>query len=142
MIFNRVWAMPSRWTFEIIPISNLLARYVGNGKGWIDPFAGMKSPAEFTNDLNPEMPAKYHLDALTFLQQLPGQYMGVLFDPPYSLRQLSECYADIGIDKIPAHQTTNFYSDLRDFIYPKIKTGGALYQFWMELYRYGRNTRL
>lgn len=32
--------MPSRWTFTIPPIADLLAKYVGDGKGWIDPFAG------------------------------------------------------------------------------------------------------
>ena len=37
---NRAWSMPSRWTFTIPPIAELLARYVGDGKGWIDPFAG------------------------------------------------------------------------------------------------------
>ena len=51
MKMNRVWAMPNKWTFKIPPIAELLARYVGDGKGWIDPFAGMYSPAEFTNDL-------------------------------------------------------------------------------------------
>jgi len=97
MIINRVWAMPSKWTFTIKPIAELLARYVGDGKGWIDPFAGMYSPAEFTNDLNPKRPTLYHLDALTFLQQLNGnQYKGVLFDPPYSPRQVKECYDEIG----------------------------------------------
>lgn len=96
MIINRVWAMPNKWTFQIPPIRDLVARYVGDGKGWIDPFAGMTSPAEFTNDLNPEMPAKFHLDALDFLKQLQGQYKGVLFDPPYSYRQVQECYAGVG----------------------------------------------
>ncbi len=96
MIINRVWAMPNKWTFQIKPIAELLARYVDDGKGWIDPFAGMYSPAEFTNDLNPEAKAKYHLDALDFLKQLKGEYKGVLFDPPYSPRQVKESYNSVG----------------------------------------------
>jgi hypothetical protein len=88
--------MPNKWTFQIPPIAELLSRYVGDGKGWIDPFAGMTSPAEFTNDLNPESPAKYHMDALDFLKQLKGDYLGCLFDPPYSPRQVKECYDSIG----------------------------------------------
>ena len=97
MKISRVWAMPNKWTFQIPPIANLLAQYVGDGKGWIDPFAGMTSPAEFTNDLNPGSPAKYHLDALDFLKQLNGNlYKGVLFDPPYTPRQVKECYDGIG----------------------------------------------
>ncbi len=96
MIINRVWSMPSKWTCTIPPIADLVSRYVGDGKGWIDPFAGMTSPAEITNDLNPDMPAKFHLDALDFLKQLEGNYKGVLFDPPYSLEQLKRSYEDIG----------------------------------------------
>lgn len=88
--------MPNKWTFQIKPIAELLARYVGNGKGWIDPFAGMTSPAEITNDLNPTSLAKFHLDALDFLRQLKGEYEGVIFDPPYTPRQVKECYNSVG----------------------------------------------
>jgi len=96
MKINRVWAMPNKWTFKIKPIAELLARYVGDGRGWIDPFAGMTSPAEFTNDLNPDAKAIYHLDALEFLKSLKDIYNGCLFDPPYSPRQVKECYDSIG----------------------------------------------
>jgi len=95
--FSRVWAMPNRWTFRIKPIAELLSRYVGNGKGWVDPFAGMSSPAETTNDLNPKVNAQWHLDALDFLRILPvDSYKGLLFDPPYSPRQVKECYDSVG----------------------------------------------
>ena len=50
MKINRVWAMPNKWTFKIKPIEDLLFRYNVNS-GWVDPFAGMNSPAEFTNDI-------------------------------------------------------------------------------------------
>jgi hypothetical protein len=96
MVIKREWAMPDQWTFRIKPIAELLNRYVGDGKGWIDPFAGMNSPAEITNDLNPNNPADYHLDATDFIRQLSDVYKGLLFDPPYSLRQIKECYDSIG----------------------------------------------
>ncbi len=96
MIINRVWAMPNKWTFTIKPIAELLTRYVGDGKRWIDPFAGMYSPAEFTNDLNPKAKAQQHLDALDFLMSLSGTFAGCLFDPPYSPRQVKECYDSVG----------------------------------------------
>jgi len=89
--------MPNKWTFQIPPIAELLARYVGDGKGWVDPFAGENSPAEITNDLNPDKPTMFHLDALEFLEQLKGKYIGALIDPPYSPRQVKECYDNIGI---------------------------------------------
>ena len=40
VLFNREFATPSAWTFEIEPIKQLLDRYVSDGKGWIEPFAG------------------------------------------------------------------------------------------------------
>lgn len=85
--------MPNKWTFTIKPIKELLDRYVGDGKGWIDPFAGMYSPAEYTNDLNPEMPTKYHKDALEFLrEQEDNSYRGIIFDPPYSYEKAKRLY--------------------------------------------------
>jgi hypothetical protein len=90
MKISRVWAMPNKWTFKITPIADLLAKYVGDGKGWIDPFAGETSPAECTNDIdNPK--ATFHEDALEFLSRL-SEAKGVLFDPPYSVEQCLRKY--------------------------------------------------
>jgi len=118
--------MPNKWTFKIPPIAELVARYVGDGKGWIDPFAGMYSPAEFTNDLNPEMPTTYHLDALDFLKMLQGQYQGVLFDPPYTPRQVKESYNSVGRhmeqdDALLGYKRGQYKS----LIAPLVKTGGV-----------------
>ena len=121
--------MPSRWTFTIKPITELLARYVGDGKGWIDPFAGENSPAEITNDLNPGRPTKYHLDALEFLKQIPGQYDGGLYDPPYSLRQIVECYQGFGLDVDKKWATTKFYSDTKTAMTKRIKLSGVVISF-------------
>jgi len=126
VIINRVWAMPNKWTFQIPPIAHLLQRYVNNGEGWIDPFAGKTSPAEITNDLNPKMPTLFHLD---FLKQLTGQWQGVLFDPPYSYQQMKECYEEIGMGRITARHATNFYGDLREVIEDKIILGGHAISF-------------
>jgi len=126
MIINRTWAMPSRWTFTIKPIAELLARYVGDGKGWIDPFAGESSPAEITNDINPARPSMYHLDANIFLQQLDGQYNGILFDPPYSLRQVKEVYDSLG--KKMTGLELNF-GDIRELVKNKIKPNGIAISF-------------
>lgn len=53
MRMERIWAMPNKWTFAIKPIDRLLREEMGKGV-WVDPFAGVKSPATITNDLNPE----------------------------------------------------------------------------------------
>jgi hypothetical protein len=40
MIINRVWAMPNKNTFDILPIKNLIYKYLDNQATWIsiDPF--------------------------------------------------------------------------------------------------------
>ena len=91
--------MPSKNTFSIKPIKELLGREVGEGV-WIDPFVRdscFKHLMTHTNDLNPEFEADYHCDAIDFLQMFEDESIdGVLFDPPYSPRQVQECYNQIG----------------------------------------------
>lgn len=96
VIITRKWAMPSMHTFTIKPIADLLNRYVGDGKNWADPFAGENSPAEFTNDLNPKKRAIYHLTCEEFAKIIPP-VKGVLFDKPYSGRQMKEVYEGVGL---------------------------------------------
>jgi hypothetical protein len=127
--------MPDKWTFRIPPIADLLARYVGDGKGWIDPFAGETSPAEITNDLNPERPATYHMDATDFIKQLPGQYKGLLFDPPYSLRQIKECYDSVG--KTVTGLELNF-GEFQQQIEHVIEQGGTAISFGWNLIGMGK----
>lgn len=122
--FNRVWAMPSHHTFTIKPITELLERYVLDGLGWIDPFSGGNSPAEVTNDLNPNSPTKFHLDAKDFLNQLPGLYKGCLFDPPYSPRQIKEMYEAIGIKNSFQNTMATFWSEKKNIAATKIQPGG------------------
>lgn len=124
---KREWAMPDSRTFDIVPIRNLVKRYVGDGSGWIDPFCGGTDFAELTNDLNPDKPAKFHLHAKDFIIQLNGQkFNGVLFDPPYSLTQVKECYNNIGIDLMDKEDVQNFPTHIKDLIAPKIKAGGTI----------------
>ena len=113
-------------TFTIEPIRQLICRYVGDGKGWIDPFAGENSPAEITNDLNPEKPAKYHMHALDFAKMLDGTYNGCLFDPPYSLTQVKECYASIGCEDFMSQDASHFPYDIKREIAKRIKPDGIV----------------
>lgn len=102
--------MPNRWTFTIPPIRDLLAEEVGSYDRWLDPFAGRYSRAEFTNDLNPEMPVDYHMDALDFLRMWPDGFAdGVLLDPPYSITQAAECYRSFGKEKLEVHPSNMGY---------------------------------
>jgi len=91
MQLSRYWTMPSIWTFTMKPVKELLERY-GVGQGWVDPFAGENSPAEWTNDLEGRG-AKSQMDALEYLRALADQsYNSVLFDPPYSVEQCLRRY--------------------------------------------------
>jgi hypothetical protein len=88
---DRVWAMPNKWTFLVKPIKELLVEY-NTTLGWVDPFAGENSPAEFTNDIE-NRGSKFQMDGLVFLKSLKDNiYNGVLFDPPYSVEQCLRRY--------------------------------------------------
>ena len=127
MRINRVWAMPNKHTFKIKPIAELLGRYVGNGRGWVDPFAGYNSPAETKNDLNPKVPVSSHRDALGFMEGLPTSCRGgVLFDPPYSISQVKECYEGFGFEQLEIKPTSMAYwARIKDNMARVIITGGV-----------------
>lgn len=95
---TRVWAMPNKHTFLIKPIAELLKEEMV-GIFWADPFCGENSPAMFKNDLNPSIKqAQFHLDAPEFMKLFPDNSVdGVVLDPPYSPRQVKECYDSIGL---------------------------------------------
>ena len=120
---NREWAMPSKWTFEIKPIKELLERY-NFGKGWIDPFCGKFSMAEFKNDLNPENKnAEYHMEALEFLMLKEWNIDGAVFDPPYSLTQVSRSYNDIGLKFKAKENPTGGFPKVRARLAELLKQG-------------------
>ena len=141
--FERTWAMPSAWTFTIKPVQTLLVKYEAMGlakKGrWVDPFAGKHSPADVTNDINPEMPTDYHLDAFRFCLKVKGAFDGVLFDPPYSYRQVSEHYKAVGIKPTQLDTSNNFYNRVMNAICDKIKNGGLAISFGWNSNGFGKN---
>lgn len=98
VIFSRVWEMPNSNTFDIKVIYKLIHKYLKPEFESIDPFANKSKLAKITNDLNPEMNTDFHLDAVDFLKQFDNNSLDfVFYDPPYSLRQVSECYKNVGI---------------------------------------------
>ena len=103
MNINRVWSMPNKNTFTIKPIKELIERYIGELKNKkpnpiiIDPFANNSKIANITNDLNPEFDTDYNMDALDFLRMFKENSVDmILYDPPFSPRQVSECYRALG----------------------------------------------
>lgn len=129
MRIERLWAMPSKWTFQIKPIKELLSRYLV-GNVWADPFAGQSSLAQYRNDLNPNNNQPFCKEALDFMQSIPENILdGVLFDPPYSLTQVSRSYNDIGLQFKGKENPTGGFPKVRDEIAKKVKTGGYVISF-------------
>ena len=91
--------MPNSNTYDVKCINNLIHKYIKPAHKSLDPFANKSKIATITNDLNPEYKTDYNLDAVDFLKLFENNSAdAVLYDPPYSLRQVSECYKNVGIE--------------------------------------------
>lgn len=130
MEMKRIWAMPNKNTFDIAPIKKLLLEEVEQGKTWIDPFANKNKFASITNDLNPEYDTDYHVDALEFLKLFADASVdGVLYDPPYSPRQVSECYKNFGYEVTSKTTQASFWTNHKKEISRIVKSGGKVITF-------------
>ena len=131
MKIERAWAMPNKNTFSIKPIKQLLTEEVDNKNNlWIDPFANTNKWGNITNDLNPEYDTDYHLDALDFLIPFEGESVdGVLFDPPFGPRQVSECYKGFGIPVTMQTTQASFYTNIKKEIARIVKPNGKVISF-------------
>lgn len=129
--FSRHWAMPNADTFSIGPIHNFVWRYLAAGGISIDPFARNKTWCTRTNDLNPETSAQDHVDAEEWLHGLDliGSVDLALFDPPYSPRQISECYAMVGRKASMRDTQSGWYTRVRNALHPLVKQGGIVLSF-------------
>ena len=130
MEITRVWAMPSSHTFSIKPIAELIQRYIKPNQTIVDPFANSNTFATITNDLDPSMPTAFHMDATDFLKTLGDEIADVvLYDPPYSPRQVSECYKRLGM--VVDMQTTqsSYWSTQKREISRIVKRGGMVITF-------------
>lgn len=133
-LIERAWAMPNKKTFSIKPIARFIEEEITDCEMVVDPFARNARLAHITNDLNPECDTDHHLDALEFLMLFDDESVdGVLYDPPYSLRQLKECYDGVGFS-LSQYQTQHFFSDIKDEISRICKTGAKVVSFgWSSL---------
>lgn len=121
MRIERIWSMPNKWTFDIKPIRLLLEEEVTEGT-WCDPFCGKNGAlyAKITNDLG-----SGGVDAVEFLKGLEdGSLDGVILDPPYSLRQVSEHYKKAGIKVTGWHTSAGNTASLKDQAARSVRKGG------------------
>lgn len=138
---ERVWAMPNKNTFDIKPINQLIKEELTDGL-WIDPFANKNKYATITNDLSLEFDTDYHLDAFEFMKMFDtGSVDGVLYDPPYSPRQVSECYNNVGYNVTWDTTKASFWGNHKREISRIVKIGGKVITFGWNSggigYKYG-----
>lgn len=132
-VISRTWAMPNADTFSVKPIGEFVQRYLAMSKCSVDPFARNKRWATFTNDLNPETLAEFHLDAEDFLREMArrgNSFDLALMDPPYSPRQISECYKAAG-RTVGMVETQNavLYKRVRDALVGVLRPGAIVLSF-------------
>ena len=146
MKIKRAWAMPNSKTFKIKPIKELIKKYAVRNDLFneemiiVDPFANEMSIKDMlpknanikyvSNDLDMYYETDYHLDATEFLKQVEDNSVDLLlYDPPYSPRQVSEQYKKL-------HQTVNmtttqssYWGNQKKEISRIMKKGGAVITF-------------
>lgn len=117
---SREWAMPSGNTFTIAPIAALLARVMAGRVSTADPFARTSKRATHSNDLDPTFGHEHALDSREFAKNIALRGVrldGIYFDPPYSPRQISECYKSVGLKVgMEETQSARLYSKTRDLL--------------------------
>lgn len=121
--------MPSIDTFDIAPIGELVKRYLCASKISIDPFARNKRWATYTNDLNPNTAAEYHMPAVDFLRMLLEHRVIadlIIFDPPYTIGQVKQCYESIGLQfMLNDAQQAGIWSIEKDLCYELLDVSGV-----------------
>ena len=116
--------MPNSKTFSIKPIAQLIEKYKTGGT-IIDPFANGSRIATITNDIDEQYDTDYHMDALDFLKQFEDESVDmVLYDPPYSPRQVSECYKKLGMSVNTQTTQASYWSNQKKEIARIVKSGG------------------
>ena len=140
MRIEREWAMPNKETFSIKPIASFIEEELEGCEMVIDPFARNATIAHVTNDLNPECDTDFHLDALDFLKTFGDDSVdGVLYDPPYSPRQLKECYDNVGLSLTFEQTNAGYWASLKREVERILKCGGTVLSFGWNTQGMGMN---
>ena len=135
IVFSRVWEMPNSKTFKISCIRDLIVKYA-KGKV-LDPFANESSIKTYlnnceyiNNDLDTQYDTDYHLEAQDFLKLFEDNSIDVvLYDPPYSNRQVSECYKKLGKTVTMKDTSSEYFVKFKKEISRVLKPGGICISF-------------
>ena len=130
---DRVFGMANRATFKVPPIREFVERRVLNlprSATTIDPFARESRYADITNDLNPDYGCDFCMDALDFLRQFDDESIDcVIYDPPYSPRQVAECYKGFGYEVTSETTRSSWKFRHMNEVARILKPGGYLLSF-------------
>ena len=123
-MYRREWAMPSKHTFSIKPIREFITKNTPTGAvETCDPFCGLSTIAKYRNDLQ-----FGGIDGVAFLKSFGSESLEVIYnDPPYSPRQLKECYNNIGVHL--SDTKASYWAELRNEIKRVLIPGGIALSF-------------
>jgi len=108
--FERHWCMPNHKTFTIKPFKNLIAAELGSN--YVDPF-----------------PYPFVKDAIDYLKTIHDNSVDhLVFDPPYSQRQLKEKYHSAGLS-FNHPMNNSYWSNCRKEISRIVKSTGKVISF-------------
>ena len=108
--FERHWCMPSHKTFTIKPFKELIVAELGSN--YVDPF-----------------PYPFVKDAIDYLKTIPDNSVDhLVFDPPYSQRQLKEKYHSAGLS-FNHPMNNSYWSNCRKEISRIVKSTGKVISF-------------
>jgi hypothetical protein len=117
---------PKKFTFEQPKLKKWTESWCGNGKT-LNLFAGktLLSINEVRVDINKNMPAHYHMDALDFIKQWSGGlFDAIILDPPYNIRKGREKYH---VDRKTYYK--GMLTLIKEEIHNILKTGGIVISF-------------
>ena len=137
MKISRIWSMPNGKTFKMKPIKEIICRHIKDNDIVLDPFANESSIKEhilsenyISNDLDSKYDCDYSVEAKEFLKMFDDNSVDVvLYDPPYSPRQVKEIYNNI--DRVVTKEDTqsSYWSGFKDEITRVLKVGGKVISF-------------
>jgi hypothetical protein len=112
ILFERAWALASKRTFTIEPIAKLIRKEMLPGRV-VEPF-----------------PYQSREDVFDYLARIPDNSCSFgLVDPPYSKRQVSEHYKEIGVVVSGWHTSSGWTAKVKRETARKIKVGGKAITF-------------
>ena len=132
MNITRKWAMPNSKTFRIKPITEIIKKYIEDGKVNIDPFSNESifQSETITNDIDTQYDTDYNMDALDFLKIFDDSSVDlVLYDPPYSPRQVSEVYKKMNMSVNMKTTQSSYWGNQKKEISRIVKNGGYCITF-------------